>query len=299
MSNFIVQNETTILYPTQPWDGSIENCITLIKDTEMIAGSVRWDTTATGSIFYNLPEYSSITSINDSLLQVYNKFVKNGTFSRVPSPNDDLPNWSTFNPENNCFYIRFDLVFNIKTDYSSVPTCKFYTNPHSNFSSQDYQYANKSKGDICSEPVLNAKSTGVAYCPYYQNLFSDMPAHSCQGYSADKKILSLTNLSSKHSDNKINITVTQSRMDAGKNINILFKDEINDNVFHDIKFSSLDKEQLDSIPTMVQSILDEILESYKNDFNIDTEDLSSQVVKIEKKSFISSLIERDNQDVYI
>jgi hypothetical protein len=50
---------------------------------------------------------------------------------------------------------------------------------------------------------------------------------------------------------------------------------------------------------MVQSILDEILESYKNDFNIDTQDVISQVVKIERKSFISSLIERENQDVYI
>lgn len=298
MSNFIVQDEKTILYSTQD-DGSLENCITLVKDLNMIAGSVRWDTLATGFIFYNLPEYSFITSINDTVSQINNKFVKNGTFSKVPNPNDDLPNWATFNPEDNSYYIRFDLIFNIKTDYSSVATCKFYTNPHSNFSSQDYQYANKSKGDICSEPILNAKSNGVAYCPYYQNLFSDMPAHSCQGYSADKTILSLINLSAKHSDNKINITVTHSRMDAGKNINILFKDEINNNVFHDIKFSSLDKEQLDSIPTMVQSILDEILESYKNDFNIDVQDVLSQVVKIKKKSFISSLIESDNQDVYI
>ena len=298
MSNFIVQDEKTILYPTQD-DGSLENCIILIKDTDMIAGSVRWDTIATGFMFYNLPEYSTIASISDSLFQVYKKFVQPGNFSKVPSPNDSLPNWATFNPEDNCFYIRFDLVFNIKTDYSSVATCKFYTNPHSNFSSEEYQYANKSKGDICSEPVLNAKSTGVAYCPYYQGMFLDMPPHSCGDYSADTKILSLTNLSSKHSENKINITVTQSRMDAGKTVSILFKDEINDNVFHDIKFSSLDKEQLDSIPTMVQSILDEILESYKNDFNIDTEDVISQVVKIERKSFISSLIERENQDVYI
>lgn len=298
MSNFIVQDEKTILYPTQT-DGSLENCIILIKDPDMIAGSVRWDTISTGFIFYNLPEYSSITSISDSLLQVNNKFVKTGKFSSVPSPNDDLPNWASFNPEDKCYYLRFDLVFNIKTDYSSVPTCKFYTNPHSSFSSQDYQYANKSKGQICSEPVLNAKSNGVAYCPYYENMFLDMPAHSCQGYSADKTILSLTNLSAKHSDNKINITVTQSRMNAGKTVNILFKDEINNNVFHDVKFDSLDKEQLNSIPAMVQSILDEILESYKNDFNIDTQDIPSQVVKIEKKSFISSLIERDNQDVYI
>ena len=88
-------------------------------------------------------------------------------------------------------------------------------------------------------------------------------------------------------------------MNAGKTVNILFKDEINNTVFHDVKFDSLDKEQLNSISAMVQSILDEILQSYKNDFNIDTEDIPSQVVKIEKKSFISSLIERDNQDVYI
>jgi hypothetical protein len=298
MSNFIVQDEKTILYPTQN-DGSLENCIILIEDKDMIPGTVRWDTTATGFMFYNLSEYSTISSISDSLLQVYNKFVIPGTFAKVPSPNDSIPNWATFNPEDKSFYLRFDLVFNIRTDYSSVPTCKFYTSPHSSFSSDEYQYANKSKGDICSEPVLNAKSSGVAYCPYYQNLFADMPAHSCQGYSADSKILSLTNLSSKHSENKINITVTQSRMDAGKTVNILFKDQINNTVFHDIKFSSLDKDQLDSIPTMVQSILDEILESYKNDFNIDTQDVISQVVKIERKSFISSLIERENQDVYI
>jgi len=298
MSNFIVQDEKTILYPTQD-DGSLENCIILIKDTDMIVGTVRWDTIATGFMFYNLPEYSTIASISDSLLQVYKKFVISGKFSNVPSPNDSLPNWATFNPEDRSFYIRFDLVFNIKTDYSSIATCKFYTNPHSNFSSEEYQYANKSKGDICSEPAMNAKANGISYCPYYQNMFLDMPAHSCSGYSVDTKILSLTNLSSKHSENKINITVTQSRMDAGKTVSILFKDQINNNVFHDIKFSSLDKQQLDSIPTMVQSILDEILESYKNDFNIDTEDVIPQVVKIEKKSFISSLIERENQDVYV
>jgi leucyl-tRNA synthetase len=79
----------------------------------------------------------------------------------------------------------------------------------------------------------------------------------------------------------------------------LFYDEINKTEFHKMSFDSLDQSQLDLISENVQSIIDEILSSYENDYIIEPEDITSQPVIIKKKSFISSLVETDNNDVYI
>jgi hypothetical protein len=88
-------------------------------------------------------------------------------------------------------------------------------------------------------------------------------------------------------------------MQLGKNIQILFYDEINKTEFTKISFDSLNQNELDLIPENVQNIIDEIISSYENDFIIESEDITSQSVIIKKKSFISSLVETDNNDVYI
>ena len=296
MPNYSILNDNAITYTVD--NGN--HVITLVKDPNMIAGSARWDTFDTGYIYYNLPAYSKIIEISETLSQIYDQYINRGIFKEVPTPSTSLPKWATYNPEEKSYYIRFDYVMSVSVDYSSIPTCKFFTASHNFFKSKDYHYANSSIGDICSHKELVSKNQNVSYCPYSDDIFGSSPQHNCSYYSADTEVLKVINLTSKFAEaNKINITVSKSRMQLGKNIQILFYDEINKTEFHKISFDSLDQDQLDSIPQNVQNIIDEIISSYENDFIIESEDITSQSVILKKKSFISSLVETDNNDVYI
>ena len=297
MPNYTILDDTTIVYSV----ANSDKTIILIKDPNMIAGSARWDTLNTKNIYYNLPPYSKIIEIADTLSQIYHQYYEAGVFSSVPTPDSKLPKWSTYDPELQSFYIRFDYVMSISVDYSSIPTCKFYTSPHGSFKSLDYHYANTSIKEVCSEPQLVIKNQDISYCPYASNdIFGSMPQHNCSHYVADSEILKVINLTSKYSENnKLNITVSKSRMNFGKNIQILFHDEINNTTFHKISFDSLDQNQLNLITQNVEEIVDEIISSYKNDFVIESQDVFVEPVVIKKKSFISSLIEKEDINVYV
>lgn len=294
MTNYTTIDDTTITYNVS---GS-NDTIYLVRDENMIQGSARWNTLVDNRIYYNIPPFSKVDKINDTLEQIYSQYVKMGVFGKAPTPDSSLPAWVTFNPEDQSFYIRFSYVMSFSSDFSSIPTCKFYTSPSGNFKSSDYPYANKSTLEICGEESIPVGPSGIRQCQYPNGLF-DIPQPSCPKYVADTSTIRSLHLKSKFSENKLNITASVSRMKMGAELHVVIEDKINKTVYHKLTFDALDKDQQAQISTEVDAIIKELLLSYEETFEITEEPFAETSVIIRKKSFISSLVEKDNTNVYV
>lgn len=237
-------------------------------------------------IHYNLNNQTQIVAASETLEQIYNNYFLTGKFD---SSNVKIGNWAKYDQESDSYFIRFDYVLSTKVDYTNVPTCSYLTVSDSEFSSDHYQYANKSKGTVCSHPTIHANSSPsqINYCA----MIFDHPCN-CQGYSPDSKTLYTYTVTSNITNVTHTYSALVSRFTHLVKLSIINETNNNEPVI-EISLNSLNGFSQENINVEAQSLMNEVLSQYSdNDYSIELKqdnEHSVQSVKI-KSSYISSLV---------
>lgn len=255
-------------------------------------------------IYYNIPIESKIKSVTDNIKIVFSSYIEkniidigshNANFLiERPSPDSKLPDWVSYNPEREVFCFKVELFLKLQTDNSSVRQCLNLTKSNTNFQkSINYQYANNSKFNVCSNPIFKSQSNKTQICNF---VGSDVSMSTCSGYSPDEKLLYKTTLINNSSKNKIELEtyIYRSLEDS-------FKIEIKNTSINVIALTLNYQSTIlfDNLKLYEEAfvVLTKLLETYKNDytildnFNFLTEKFNTVSVNIKpKKSYISNLI---------
>lgn len=236
-------------------------------------------------IHYNLDTKTQVVAAAETLEQIYRSYFLNGKFD---TPNVKIGNWAIYNQESNSYFIRFDYVLSTKVDYTNVPTCKYLTVSDSEFLSDFYQYANKSKGTVCSHPTLHKNSSSqVNYC----SMIFDHPCN-CSGYEKDSKTLFTYTVTSNVTNVNFIYSAVVSRFSHLIKVSIINETNNNEPVI-EISLTSLNGFSYENINSEAELLMQQVLSTYSDsDYAINlmpNADLSAQPVKI-KSSYISSLI---------
>jgi hypothetical protein len=283
-------------------NGNVEEQ-SFVFDPTIPYNTAKWDTILNSNghtdhiIYYNLNKYQKISSINvDTFNQIYKKYFKKSYFSTIPDlNNNNIPNWISYNPEEKMFYLRFDYVFNLIEDYSSIPVCSHYTSPITSVVSEEYHYANKpSFTHICSHPtiVANNNTLNPTICHYVHDRksFSICPLYSFSSIYY-KSVL----LKSINSDSILNIAAEANVTHSATKVSAKIFEVLTDQIIHEI--------ELDFIPDSKDSIINEfdqlfttVISAYDSthvitESSIEVEENQNvSPVTISKKSYISSLV---------
>ncbi len=255
-------------------------------------------------IYYNIPIESKIKSVTDNIKIVFSSYIEqasnnfethgNNFLIIRPSPDSKLPDWVSYNPEKEVFCFKTELFLKLETDNSSVRQCVHLTRSNTNFpKSTNYQYANDSKFNVCSNPIFKSQSSKTQVCNF---VGLDVSMSSCSGYEPNEKLLYKTILVNNSSENKIELDTFVYR-----SIKDSFKIEIK-NTFTNVIVLNLNYESIilfDNLKLYEEAfvVLNKLLDTYKDDytilnnFNYLTEESNSIPVSIKpKKSYISNLI---------
>jgi hypothetical protein len=165
-------------------------------------GSACYDSNSSEKVIkYNIDKYESIISIEHTFEQIYNQYISSG---KLNIKNKEYGTWVNYNNDDEKYYIRFSYLFTIKTDYSTLPACKYFTTRFSEFPAKEYHYANKSSCDTCSHPTIVENSNNeISLCHYRLSVKS---FSICPLYTEDILHTSSYKIKSKFSEETFVIT---------------------------------------------------------------------------------------------
>lgn len=272
-----------------------------VLDSSLPFNTAKWDTVLDSNghtdhiMYYNINKYQVISSINgETFHQIYNAYFKKSFFSSAPKVNaDNIPNWSTYNPEEKVFYIRFDYVFNVKEDYSSLPVCKHYTSPMTSVMSDTYQYANKpSFTHVCSEPniVKSNKTLNPSFCHYVHEKQS---FSLCPFYASEPIYFKSVTLKSSNAESTLQIVAEVNITHSAAKVTGLIYEAQSNEVIHKIELDYIPDDN-NSIVEEFNSLFETVISAYDSTHLVIESSLNQELqetsVSISKKSYISSLI---------
>jgi len=228
--------------------------------------------------------YSFLTSFPSQLPQIYEGYISSGTFTL---PDKSPGSWAVYSPTAKAYFLKFSYIFSLKKDYSKLATCQHLTSSGNLINAENYHYANKSKGAICSHPTMIKSNEGkVSYC----SMILDHPA-ACPMFQEDKKLISSYKVSSKHSDSSHVISSYVARfLDQ---IHIFVENSQNQEQVFNVRLSNIDDISYDQILSEADVLINEALTAYPSTFfQVEKEEINSSVsVSLSpKKSYISSLV---------
>ena len=261
-------------------------------------------------IYYNTPDHLQILNVNDSLDTLFEKYILGPTLNKgldiknnflINDPNESklgakfFPKWLNFDFKRSLFMFRSDVFMTLNLNPDNIQLCSYLSEGLTGSVSEHYQFANLSKGRICSNKEMNARNPGpVTYCQF--NLMESPYLHECSCYVADDKKLYDVYLQHKASMKSINISAVIHRSINNTYIAVI-KNTTEDVIINQLKYTDIEPTQDRSILYKeVFLVLSTILDQYKDDYNIQTiydfENLPEPVmvnVKL-KKSYISNLM---------
>jgi hypothetical protein len=295
MSNFNYIDANTIQFPIN--EAGFVDVITFKKDSNLMPGTVRIDSQSgfssqpSKTLFYNVDNYQKIVAINSTFMSIYSQYIFTGKFHDT---DQSYGNWCNYNSNDKNYYLRFSYVFDIVEDYSSIPACSYYTSPISEFTSEEYQYANRSNSNTCSHPTMVENNPNqICHCLYKDSIkgFSICPI-----YKEDSKIYSVYKLTSKYSEsNTFNISSKVYRDNDGIKLVASIYQTLPDETqveIHNISIDTLSGLSNSDYLLNLSNLMDEVLEAYTETHNVEIIQNNEQTssVTITKKSYIASLV---------
>jgi len=291
MSNFTKIDSNTISYQFSNNQNSENDFFNFVIDPTLMPGSAYYDSTSVEKVIkYNIDKYELVTSIEHTFEQIYSQYIRNG---KLNIKNQEYGNWINYNSDDQRYYIRFSYLFNIKSDYSSLPACSYFTTRFSEFPAKEYHYANKSSCETCSHPAIVENSNNeISLCHYRSSAKS---FSLCPLYTEDILYTSSYKVKSKFSEENFTITAKAYRSnDSSKIIASIYQtlpDET-ETVIQTIALDTLSGASYDDFFANFKDITDEVLDAFCETHIIDSiENNSNQTpVQIQKKSYITSLV---------
>jgi hypothetical protein len=291
MSNFTKIDSNTISYQITSNQNFQNDSFNFVIDPTLMPGSACYDSNSSEKVIkYNIDKYESIISIEHTFEQIYNQYISSG---KLNIKNKEYGTWVNYNNDDEKYYIRFSYLFTIKTDYSTLPACKYFTTRFSEFPAKEYHYANKSSCDTCSHPTIVENSNNeISLCHYRSSLKS---FSICPLYTEDILHTSSYKIKSKFSEETFVITSKAYRSnDSSKVIASIYQtlpDET-EIVIQTISLDTLSGASYDDFFSNLKEITDEVLDAFCDTHIIDSiENNSNETsVQIQKKSYITSLV---------
>lgn len=258
------------------------------------------------SIIYNIPDKTVIDTITENIDTIFKTYIERSNskvFRETPNFDSQIPSWSSYNPEYKMFAFESELFFKVKVDTTSIRQCSYLTCGGSNSQISDhYQYANLTKSSVCSNELITKNSLNPTYCMYSSGIFSSsFFLTTCSGYLADQKVVYTNVLTHKTSGNSFTVDAILYR-----SLENFYKVDII-NTSTNVVFSTLNYDSLSfakdksNLYKEIFTTLDSVLNSYKEDYNIETtydytaSDVTPVSVNIKpKNSYISSLLFKDS-----
>jgi hypothetical protein len=268
-----------------------------IKELNLSLSDMKFD------IIYNIPKNTTISSVTDNIETILKQYIlrsNSENFRQIPDADSQLPGWTSYNPQYKMFSFDSELFFKVKVDVSSIRQCSYLTS--SQQVSDDYQYANLSKKPNCSNELITKNSINPTPCLFAAGVFSSIHLlTTCAGYQPDQKVIYTNTVTHKISNNAFNVDAVLYRtlenvykVDiVNATTNVIFS-----TLSYDLISFSKDKSNLYK---EILTKLDHVLDSYKEDYNIETtysyveSNISSVSVNIKSKnSYISNLLSKDS-----
>ena len=258
------------------------------------------------NIIYNIPENTTISNVTDNIETILKQYILRSNseiFRQIPNADSKIPSWTSYNPQYKMFSFESELFFKVKVDTSSIRQCSYLTTPQQ--VSDDYQYANLSKNSNCSNKLITKDSINPTPCLFAQGAFSSIYfLTTCSGYQSDEKVIYTNTLTHKISNNSFNVDAVLYRT-----LENVYKVDIV-NTTTNVVFSTLSYDSI-SFPKDKSNLYEEILtklnhvlDSYKEDYNIETtysyvdSNVTSVSVNIKSKnSYISNLFSKDSHAI--
>jgi len=294
--NFIFNSNIPLNYCY--WDTvNTYECYKTIKESSSSLSNL------TITIMYNIPEKTTISSVTDNIETIFNSYIARSNseiFRHAPNSDSKVPSWTSYNPLDKMFSFESELFFKVKVDTSSIRQCSYLTSGQQ--VSDHYQYANLSKTSICSNELITKNSANPTQCSFSSGIFSSTHFLTvCQGYQADEKVIYTNVITHKTSGNSFSVDAILYRT-----LENFYKVDII-NTTTNVVFSTLSYDSV-SFPKDKSNLYEEILtklnhvlDSYKEDYNIETtysytvSNPNSVSVNIKSKnSYISNLLFKDS-----
>ena len=259
----------------------------------------------TFNVIYNIPDNTTISNVSDNIETIFKQYIlksNSEVFRQIPNFDSKIPSWTTYNPQYRMFSFECELFFKIKVDTSSIRQCSYLTS--SQQVSDHYQYANLAKRSTCSNEVITKGSINPTSCMFTSGISSPHIIVTCSGYQPDQKVIYTNLLTHKTSGNYFNVDAVLYRT-----LENIYKVDIV-NTSTNVVFSTLSYDSI-SFPKDKSNLYEEILtklnhllDSYKEDYNIETtysyvvSDVNAVSVNIKSKnSYISNLLSKDSHVV--
>jgi len=296
--NFEILSNGDIAYQVMTDSNEYEIQLFVI-DKNMATGNIRWDTIVNPNghtehiAYYNIEKYQTVSHINNTFNQIYNQFYKKSKFSFVPDQEQANGDWYNYNYDDNCYYIRFDYVFSIKEDFSSLPVCDYFTSPFSNINSSHYHYGNKSSTFICSHETVVA-SNKTPYATQCSMVHSQNSFLSCPLYSFTPVYYSEVTFKKNNSEETLTLVAEVSLISLGTKVSASIKIKGSSENIHTIAADTYPGMSYDSISNEISELFAQVISSYQDNYKIINTVVNPSKetvsVTINNKSYISSLV---------
>jgi hypothetical protein len=293
--NFVFNSDIPINYCYWDTVNTYQSYIK-IKESNLSLSDMKFN------IIYNISKNTTISNVTDNVETILKQYILRSNseiFRQIPSADSQLPSWTSYNPQYKMFSFDSELFFKVKVDISSIRQCSYLTSPQQ--VSDDYQYANLSKNSNCSNKLITKNSINPTPCLFASGVFSAHFLTTCAGYQSDQKVIYTNTLTHKISNNVFNIDAVLYRTLE----NVYKVDIVNTTtnvVFSTLSYDSISfSKDKSNLYEEILTKLNHVLDSYKEDYNIETiysyveSNINSVSVNIKSKnSYISSLLSKDS-----